>query len=581
MFSNLDEARFLNVFRNQSIGRKVVGLVLFILLTASILTGFMYREIGLLGATIRSVSDRELVLAKYISDIALEQGRQAVLLERGIRNGQNVLYDESLREVVKNAKADFEKLTKSIVIKLQKSRKLVADELKTITNSEKKKQLLLLQSQMEKVESSHKVYVVLGDKLFSAALENRMHDVGVLGREAENAEAAVHKIAKEFLAVMQTTTRSAAESASRYEQLITQVILVVAPALIVFFMLLALAFSRIITKQLGQSITIAERISRGDLTGQDINIRTKDEAGKVAQAMQAMNSNLKKFVKSISETSKLVNSVAGEMVDANKKMNERASQQVQILEQTSVAVDELTRSVRETTANVVAADEHAARSRNQAGDGVNTGAEAIEAINDLETSNQKIEQIVQVIDDIAFQTNLLALNAAVEAARAGEQGRGFSVVATEVRNLAGRSAESAKEIKKLVQNSAERMKKGSEKVHACGEAFNEILSSGEKTAHIVSQIAQASEEQARQIEGVNRALMEIEDIGQKNMYMIEESEATSQTLELQAERMDKILAFYKLDSDEKNATEVQPVGSQKSGNARVTISQIDLHKKAI
>lgn len=553
MFSSIEEAKIVSAFRNQSIGRKVVGLVFFLLIASSALMGFMYKEIGELGSTIKSVSDRELVVAKDISDIALEQGRQAVLLERGIRNGQNVLYDESLRSVVEKAKLDFDALTVSIKSKLRKCQDMIARVLKSTSDNGNKKQLTLLATEMKKVESSHQVYIDLGNKLFSAALENRMHDVGVLAVEAEKAELKVHTISKEFLGMIQMTTKAAAEAASKEEQLMTQIIVVAVPAIIVFFMLFALAFSRIITKQLGQSIDIAERISQGDLTAQDVIIKSKDEAGKVAHAMQVMNTNLKKFVGSISESSHLVNNVAGEIVDANKKMSERVSQQIQVLDQTTTTVDELTRSVKETTTNVAEADTYAARSRNQAGDGVSIGAEAIDAINDLEKSNKKIEQIVQVIDDIAFQTNLLALNAAVEAARAGEQGRGFSVVATEVRSLAGRSAESAKEIKALVQISAERMEIGTEKVHACGEAFSDILSSGEKTAHIVSQISQASEEQARQIEGVNDALIEIEKIGQQNMYMVEESESASRTLGQQAERMDNILAYYTLnDGDQKN-----------------------------
>lgn len=580
MFLNLEDSRFLNAFRNQSIGRKVVGLVFLLLLTSSVLMGFMYKEIGILGSTIKSVAENELVVAKDISDIALEQGRQAVLLERSIRNGQNVLYDESLRDVVEKAKVDFDFLTKSIKAKLKKCQVAIAKSLKTITDDKKKKQLISLNNQMEKVDTSHQVYVDLGEKLFSAALENRMHDIGVLAVEAEKAELKLHTISKEFLGIIQTTTKSAAEAASKEEQLITKVFIVVVPAVILFFMLFAMAFSRIITKQLGQSIRVAERISRGDLTGQDFEIKTKDEAGKVAQAMQTMNKNLKKFVKSISESSRLVNSVSSEMVEANHKMSERASQQVQILEQTSVAVDELTHSVKETAANVVDADDYAARSRNQAGDGVNVGTEAIDAINELEVSNKKIEQIVQVIDDIAFQTNLLALNAAVEAARAGDQGRGFSVVATEVRSLAGRSAESAKEIKKLIQISSQKMDIGSEKVHACGEAFSEILGSGEKTAHIVSQIAQASEEQARQIEGVNRALIEIEDIGQKNMYMVEESEATSRTLEQQAARMDSILAFYKLDNNEQQTEAKTKNDIEHSWDKAMSVVQSEKFKRA-
>ncbi len=566
MLYKLENLRFMNAFRNQSIGRKLVGLVFFLVLVFSVLMAFMYQKIDRLGATIKSFAETEIVAAKHISDIALEQGRQAVLLERSIRNGQNVLYDESLRELVKTAKVEFDALTESINVNHEKSGKIVATALKNTSNKKKKKQLLQLTDQMQKVISSHQTYVALGGKIFAAALENRMHDIDKLAREAEAAELIVFTISKEFLGMIQLNTKNTAEAASRDEQIISSVILIAVPAMVIFIMLLAGAFSRIITRQLGQSIAMAERISRGDLTARDIEINTRDEAGKVALAMKTMIANLRKFVISMSESSGLVSSVASEISEENRKLTERTAQQVQVMEQTSTAVDELTRSVKETTANVIEADHHAARSRNQAGDGVEIGAEAITAIKDLEDSNKKIEQIIQVIDDISFQTNLLALNAAVEAARAGEQGRGFAVVATEVRSLAGRSAESAKEIKQLIHNSAERMAKGSEKVRACGEAFNDILKSGEKTAHIVSQIAQASEEQAKQIEWVHHALNEIENIGQQNMHMVEESEVTSGTLAQQADRMNQILAFYKL-NNEKKIPQQEPDRSQaQTGN---------------
>ncbi|MFV1993019.1 MAG: methyl-accepting chemotaxis protein [Acidiferrobacterales bacterium] len=566
MLYKLENLRFMNAFRNQSIGRKLVGLVFFLVLVFSILMAFMYQKIDLLGATIKSIAETEIAAAKHISDIALEQGRQAVLLERSIRNGQNVLYDESLRELVKTAKVEFDALTESINSKHEKSGKIVASALKNTSNEKKKKQLLQLSSQMEKVKLSHQAYVTLGGKIFAAALENRMHDIDNLTREAEIAELAVFAISKEFLGMIQLNTKNTAEAASREEQILSSIILIAVPAAVIFIMLLAGAFSRIITRQLGQSIAMAERISRGDLTVREIEINTRDEAGKVALAMKTMSKNLRKFVTSMAESSGLISSVAREITEENRKLTERTAQQVQVMEQTSTAVDELTRSVKETTANVIEADHHAARSRNQAGDGVEIGEEAITAIKDLEDSNKKIEQIIQVIDDISFQTNLLALNAAVEAARAGEQGRGFAVVATEVRSLAGRSAESAKEIKQLIHNSAERMAKGSEKVRACGEAFSDILKSGEKTAHIVSQIAQASEEQAKQIEWVHHALNEIENIGQQNMHMVEESEVTSGTLAQQSDRMNQILAFYKLSNEKKIPEQESDSAQAQTGN---------------
>lgn len=550
MFNQVEKMSVLRAFRNLSIGSKVVGLVLFLLIATSVLLGFMYQKISLMGSTINTVATIELVLAKDISDIALEQGRQAVLLERSVRNGQNVLYDESLREVVKDAKVKFEALTVSISRKLNKSEQLISGLLKKAKSKKRHEELEYLASEIKKIENSHQAYISLGDKLFRAALENLMHDIDAIVVAVEKAERQVHTMAKKFLGTIQLTTKSSAEKAAKEEEFIQRFLMIAAPIIIIVFLLLALAFSRLITRQLGQVIAVGERISRGDLTASLIKVETWDEAGKVASVMQTMSERLRKFVSSVSEGSRLVNNVAGEMVNANKLLSERTAKQAKVLEETAASVEELTSSVKHSSENINAADKLAALTRNQAGIGVDVGDEAIKAISELEESNHKIEQIIQVIDDIAFQTNLLALNAAVEAARAGEQGRGFSVVASEVRSLAGRSAESAKEIKALIKSGAERMKVGSEKVHACGDAFNEVLKSGEEAAHVVSQILKASEDQKVQIEWLNQAIMEIDKIGQQNAHMVEDTKITGRTLEQQAERMDKIVSFYKLEESE-------------------------------
>lgn len=550
MFNQVEKMSVLRAFRNLSIGSKIVGLVLFLLIATSVLLGFMYQKISLMGSTINTVATIELVLAKDISDIALEQGRQAVLLERSVRNGQNVLYDENLREVVKDAKVKFEALTVSISRKLNKSEQLISGLLKKAKSKKRHEELEYLASEIKKIENSHQAYISLGDKLFRAALENLMHDIDAIVVAVEKAEQQVHTMAKKFLGTIQLTTKSSAEKAAKEKEFIQRFLMIAAPIIIIVFLLLALAFSRLITRQLGQVIAVGERISRGDLTASLIKVETWDEAGKVASVMQTMSERLRKFVSSVSEGSRLVNNVAGEMVNANKLLSERTAKQAKVLEETAASVEELTSSVKHSSENINAADKLAALTRNQAGIGVDVGGEAIKAISELEESNHKIEQIIQVIDDIAFQTNLLALNAAVEAARAGEQGRGFSVVASEVRSLAGRSAESAKEIKALIKSSAERMKVGSEKVHACGDAFNEVLKSGEETAHVVSQILKASEDQKVQIEWLNQAIMEIDKIGQQNAHMVEDTKITGRTLEQQAERMDKIVSFYKLEESE-------------------------------
>jgi methyl-accepting chemotaxis protein len=211
-------------------------------------------------------------------------------------------------------------------------------------------------------------------------------------------------------------------------------------------------------------------------------------------------------------------------------------------------MEELTSTVKQSADNAGQANQLAAAARTQAEQGGQVVDQAVVAMSAINQSSRKIADIIGVIDEIAFQTNLLALNAAVEAARAGEQGRGFAVVAGEVRKLAQRSADAAKEIKSLITDSVTKVEDGSKLVDKAGQTLKEIVGSVKKVSDIVAEIAAASREQANGIEQVNKAILQMDQVTQQNAALVEETAAASQSMGEQARELQGLMSFFTLDA---------------------------------
>ena len=210
-------------------------------------------------------------------------------------------------------------------------------------------------------------------------------------------------------------------------------------------------------------------------------------------------------------------------------------------------MEQISATVRKNAENAQQANQFAVETQEVAERGGVVVGDAVGAMAQIEESSRKIADIIGVIDEIARQTNLLALNAAVEAARAGEAGRGFAVVATEVRSLAQRSSQAAKDIKDLITNSSSQVKNGVDLVNRTGIALAEIVASIKKVAGVVSDIAAASAEQATGLEQVNKALSQMDEVTQQNSALVEENAATAKTLESQAKAMNERVSIFLID----------------------------------
>ena len=298
-------------------------------------------------------------------------------------------------------------------------------------------------------------------------------------------------------------------------------------------------------RSLNTAVSISERIATGEL-GQDVQITSQDEFGRLLTALSNMDMKLSEIVGTVRVSSDEVASAAREISHGNDDLSQRTQEQASALEETASSMEEMTATVKQNADNARQASQLAVSARDQADRGGNVVGRAVTAMSEISDSSRRIADIIDVIDEIAFQTNLLALNAAVEAARAGEQGRGFAVVATEVRNLAQRSATAAKEIKDLIGDSVQKVKAGTELVDESGQALTEIVASVKKVADIVAEISAASEEQASGIDQVNNAVTEMDSVTQQNAALVEQASAASKSMEHQAQNLIQKISFFRV-----------------------------------
>jgi methyl-accepting chemotaxis protein len=305
----------------------------------------------------------------------------------------------------------------------------------------------------------------------------------------------------------------------------------------------------------------------GVLAG-DLNkrIRMDGKTGFYAMISRSANdlaANLADIVSRVKIVSLAVYQGAQEISEGNANLSQRTEQQSSSLEQTASSMAEMTSSVKENASSARQADELAGAAREQANSGGAVVAKAIEAMAQINASSQQIAAIIGVIDEIAFQTNLLALNAAVEAARAGEQGRGFAVVATEVRALAGRSAEAAHRIKSLITDSVKKVEDGSGLVMQSGEALREIVRAVKKVSDIVAEISAASREQSSGIEQVSRAITQMDSITQQNAALVEQAAVASRSMADQGRELHLMLERYLIADAPSSSREGMPASGSK------------------
>jgi methyl-accepting chemotaxis protein len=313
--------------------------------------------------------------------------------------------------------------------------------------------------------------------------------------------------------------------------------------------LLGWRITRSVRRPIDQAIRVAERIAAGDLNS-NVEVKADDEIGRLLRALSTMQDGLRGIVGQIRESVDSIRGASSDVASGNLDLSRRTETTASSLQQTASSVSLLATNVRATADAVQQATQlatSAAAIAQRGGGAVNNVVSTMNAIN---ASSKKISDITGVIDGIAFQTNILALNAAVEAARAGEQGRGFAVVAAEVRALAGRSADAAKEIKALIAASARDVELGAVLVTDAGVTMGEVVSSVERVTHIIGEISAASSEQALGIDSINTAVGRLDQMTQQNAALVEQSSAAAESLKSQAVLLGNVVSAFQVDEIE-------------------------------
>ncbi|QWF38492.1 methyl-accepting chemotaxis protein [Bordetella hinzii] len=333
-----------------------------------------------------------------------------------------------------------------------------------------------------------------------------------------------------------------------FESAIIAVIGAVVLAL-VLMVLSRIVFGRLVVRPLLEAGQHFDRIAGGDLTAR-VEVRNSNEIGQLFAALKRMQESLTRTVSSVRRGVDEINVGAREIAAGNTDLSSRTEQQAASLEETAASMEELASTVKQNADNARQANQLAASASDVAERGGSAVSEVVQTMEGISASSRKISEIVSVIDGIAFQTNILALNAAVEAARAGEQGKGFAVVAGEVRSLAQRSAQAAKEIKTLIEDSVDKVAAGSQQVGRAGDTMQEIVASVKRVTDIMGEIAAASQEQSSGIEQVNRAVTQMDEVTQQNAALVEEAAAAAAALQEQSQHLAEAVAVFKINTGE-------------------------------
>ena len=295
-----------------------------------------------------------------------------------------------------------------------------------------------------------------------------------------------------------------------------------------------------------ESQHLIEEAKNGNLTHR-VNLEGKTGAiASLCSGINALMDKMTEVIHQVREASDTINTAAGEISMGNTDLSNRTEQQASSLEETASSMEELSSTVKQNAENAKQANQLAAAASSVAIKGGQVVNEVVSTMSAINESSRKIEDIISVIDGIAFQTNILALNAAVEAARAGEQGRGFAVVAGEVRNLAQRSATAAKEIKELITDSVNKTAEGTKLVENAGKTMDEIVNSVQRVTDIMGEITAASAEQSSGIDQVNQAIGSMDEVTQQNAALVEEAAAAAESLVEQAETLMSTVSAFQL-----------------------------------
>jgi len=401
----------------------------------------------------------------------------------------------------------------------------------------------------DEVVASYNAYLAQGIRPIMDALEKQYTDeyYSVLEGNLARLATAYSTAVAAFGSYADQVTEAQLAQAAWNETLMKTLIGAAVALTLLLFALAWLLMRRLLLQPLNRAIAHLEQVAAGDLS-QTLPPAGDNELGRLNRALGEMQQALRAQVSQVLDASMQIDVGSRELAAGNMHLSQRTEESAASLEQTAASMEQLTATVRLNAANA----QQAHKLANSVSDTADRGAEVVcyvmEKMQEITDSANRIGDILGVIDSIAFQTNILALNASVEAARAGEQGRGFAVVANEVRTLAQRSANAAKEIRGLIAESQSRVKEGSDMATRAGETMDEISSEVMRVTTLMKEISMASDEQSRGIEQVNQAVTQMDEVAQQNAALVEQATAATQSLEAQSQHLQSTVSLFRLET---------------------------------
>jgi len=500
------------------------GSLLALMLAASLAAGWALRSTH---ASLRTVYEDRTVPLEQLGEIVTFAQRDRVLLMDMLLRPDPANIDNRSKEIAKNR---------------ERSDKRWREYTATFLTDEEKKLIA-------RAEPAMKTYVEEGLKPTLAAIQS-----GKLDEARQLYTSRISPLSKPMMAstddlvMLQVDVAKAEfEAASRLDDKMEAGLIALTAASMLLGAVLAWQITRRLVRRLGaepaELAVVAQRVASGDLSSHE---QRREVPGSVMEAMSKMRTALVAVVSTVRTGVDSVATASAQIAQGNLDLSSRTEQQASSLQQTAASMEQLTGTVKNSADTARQASTLAEGAASVATRGGQTVDEVVTTMTEIQGSSRRIADIIGVIDGIAFQTNILALNAAVEAARAGEQGRGFAVVAGEVRALAQRSAQAAREIKTLIDDSVTRIDTGSQRVTQAGSTMNAIVEEIRRVNTLVGDITTASREQSEGIGQVNVAIAQLDQATQQNAALVEESAAAAASLRAQAERLSGVVAMFTL-----------------------------------
>ena len=518
----------MNLLRNVSIGVRLGLGFAVILLFSMVITGISVWRLHDVATATRTMMEQPLAKERYISDwySKIDSGiRRTTAIVRSSDTSLGPYFAEEAKQS-SVVSGELQKKIEALISGPQETElfRQVSDMRKVYLDAREQVSKLKAAGQTEEADKAFQAVFVPGSTKYQKVIMNML----------EHQRASIDATAREIDEVAKTSRN---------------LMLVLAALALAFGIACAWVLTMGIVRPLRTAVEIARKVADGDLTAQ-IDASAKDETGQLLQALKDMNTSLLNIVGEVRSGTDSIATSSTQIAAGNQDLSSRTEEQAGSLEETASSMEELTSTVKQNADNARQANQLAASAAQVAVKGGEVVAQVVGTMQSINTSSNKIVDIISVIDGIAFQTNILALNAAVEAARAGEQGRGFAVVASEVRNLAQRSASAAKEIKTLIGASVEQVNAGSMLVAQAGSTMNDIVDSVQRVSDIITEITAASSEQSVGIDEINRAIGQMDAVTQQNAALVEESAAAAESMQHQAHNLAQVVSVFKLNAQQ-------------------------------